>query len=254
MILECVTVCVNYSDFLCWTLPFNKQHFNKMVVVTTPDDKKTQKLCEYWHVQCVITNACYEGGGSFNKGKMINEGLKHLGQKDWVLHLDADIFLPPQFSNIVRNIKLDVESLYHVDRMMCDDFSEWMKYFYQPKMQQEADIFVHLRPFRMGVRISKNSYGGWLPIGYFQMWNQGYHKYDYPTQHTSAARGDVQFTLKFPRDKRQMLPEIVGIHLETKIPGDKMGSNWSGRRTPMFGHEEWNEPVVLESDFNVKED
>lgn len=236
MILECVVVCVNYSDFLCWTLPFNKQHFDRMVVVTSSEDKKTQKLCEYWNVMCVVTDVCYENQETFNKGKMINEGLKHLSQKDWVLHLDADIYLPPTFGNILRSLKLDKESIYHFDRLMCESFEDWIKFLQQPTLQHENHIWVHQhKEFRLGVRLCKLAYGGMLPIGYSQLWNQCHFKYTYPTEHTTAARGYVQFALKFDRDKRQFLPEIFGIHLETKITGEGMGSNWNGRKTPFFG-------------------
>ncbi len=90
MKLEAVVVCVNYSDFLAWTLPNNKTFFDNMVVVTSSKDLRTQKLCEFWHVKCVVSDVCYESGAEFDKGKMINVGLKALDGVGWVVHLDAD--------------------------------------------------------------------------------------------------------------------------------------------------------------------
>lgn len=247
MKLECVTVSVGYSDFLAWTLPTNRSNFDKMVVVTHPDDKRTRDLCEYWHVKCVLSEVCYEDGADFNKGKMINEGLKALDGDGWVAHLDADIFLPPMFRVIFEGLELDEDGLYHIDRMMCDSFEDWVKFYCAPVVQNEADIYVHTRPFPMGVRLAKASYGGWLPLGFTQIWNQGKRKLTYPTEHTDAARTDLQFTLKFSRKHRHMLAEILAIHLETKNKDGKMGANWKGRRTPAFGPVEVEQVVLRES-------
>lgn len=235
MKVECVIVCVNYSDFLAWTLPTNRSLFDNMVVVTTPADTATQKLCEYWHVRCVQSDACYEDGAKFNKGKLINVGLKELAGDGWVVHMDADIFLPPMFRNVVQGIALDDDGLYHMDRMMCDSFEEWVKFYCAPVVSNEADIYIHPRPFRLGVRLGSKGYGGWMPLGYFQMWNQAKKKLTYPAEHTNAGRSDLLFSLNFTRDHRHMLSELIAIHLETKLPNDKMGSNWNGRRTPPFG-------------------
>lgn len=236
MRIECVVVCVSYSDFLCWTLPTTKQHFDRMVVVTTPADKATQKLCEYWHVQCLQTDEFYADGSAFNKGRGINVGLKALDGDGWVVHMDADIFLPPQFRYILEPMELDEDGLYHMDRLMCDDFLDWLRFYTCPVIQNENNIYVHLRPFEVGVRLAKREYGSWLPLGYFQMWNQAKKRLAYPTQHTDAARSDLQFSLNFSRSHRHMLAEMLAIHLETKAPQDNtMGANWFGRRTPPFG-------------------
>lgn len=232
---ECVVVCVNYADFLAHTLPTNKSHFDRMVVVTTPEDKRTQKLCEYWHVQTVVSEVCYEDGASFNKGKMINEGLKALSGEGWVVHMDADIFLPPLFRDLVQSLELDPEDLYHIDRMMCDNFADWCKFWAAPALQHEANIYVHPRPFPLGVRLAKKEYGGWIPLGFFQMWHQGSKKLSYPDKHTDAGRSDLLFSQLFGRKNRSMLPEIIAIHLETKLEDGEMGSNWNGRKTPAFG-------------------
>lgn len=234
MKVEAVVVCVNYSDFLAWTLPLNKGHFDNMVVVTTTADVWTQKLCEYWHVRCVKTDVCYEDGAAFNKGKMINQGLANLTGDQWVVHMDADMVLPPMFRPMVGTMKLDQDGLYHMDRMMCGGFDAWLDFFMNPVTSNEANIYVHPRPFPVGVRLASSQYGGWVPLGYFQMWNQGVKKFSYPTEHTDAARTDLQFTLKFDRDHRHMLGELIAIHLETKLPDGKMGANWRGRKTPLF--------------------
>jgi hypothetical protein len=67
------------------------------------------------------------------------------------------------------------------------------------------------------------------------MWHQGRLTKVYPTSHTDAARGDLQFAMGWPRSKRHMLAELLVVHLETKLPGAQMGANWRGRRTPSFG-------------------
>jgi len=241
MKIEAVVVCVNYSDFLAWTLPANRCQFDRLVVVTTPKDIRTQELCSYWHVKCVVTDACYKEGADFNKGAMINEGLKALDGDGWVVHMDADIWLPPRFRELINDLVLDQDGLYTIDRLMCSDFLEWLKFLYAPPAQYENEIFVHLRPFPVGVRIANKEafYGGWMPIGFFQMWNQGKKQMSYPEKHTDAARSDVLFTLQFDRSHRHMLAEIVCVHLETKMPAvaDEMGANWSGRKTPPFGVE-----------------
>lgn len=233
MRLEAVIVCVDYADFLAWSILFNRSQFDNIIVVSDCDDIDTHRVCEQYHVNCIKTDKCHEDG-VFNKGKMINEGLSHLKYNDWVIHIDADICLPTHFRNFINTLKLDTSCLYSVDRLMCKSFEEWIKYLAEPKPQYENSIFVHPSPFPMGVRLANQGYGGWLPIGYFQMWNQGKQKLEYPTEHTGAARTDVQFTLKFPREKRVLIPEIFAIHLETQLPDKTMGANWNGRTTPKF--------------------
>lgn len=234
--IECVIVSVDYADFLAWTLPFNKIQFDNIIVVTSVEDVKTQKLCEYWHVRCIKSNAWKEGGGGFNKGKLINVGLEAIEGDDWVVHMDADIYLPPHFRRVFDCMVLDKDSLYTMDRMMCRNFGEWIRFLMQPKVQHENNIFIHDGPFPLGVRLASTNYGGYLPIGFFQCWNQGQQNLLYPIEHTTAARADLQFTLNFPRDKRNMMAECIAIHLET-IGEKGMGNNWSGRKTPIFGQE-----------------
>lgn len=236
MKLEAVITCIRYADFLAWTLPLNKHFFDRLVIVTDTQDERTKKLCEFWHVQCIQTDEFYKDGSKFNKAAGINVGLKALEGSDWVVHLDADIVLPPMFRHILQGLKLDQDGLYHVDRMMCQSFDDWLEYFVQPIISNEANTYVHPRPFRLGVRLNKSDYGGWTPLGYFQMWNQGKKKLSYPLINDNAAHSDLRFAQLFSREHRHMLPEFYVIHLETKMIGEnKMGANWEGRKTPPFG-------------------
>lgn len=237
--IECVTVCKSYADFLCWTLPFNKSMFDNMVVVTSTDDTKTQKLCEYHNVKCVKVQ-CEE---EFSKGELINEGLEHLDGDEWVVHIDSDIYLPPHFRQVVNKCLLDTNSIYGIDRVMCTSFREWIKFLMEPKLQYENNTFIFQPPFPLGVRLAIKAYDYWTPIGFFQCWHQGSKQLTYPTEHKLYARGDLQFSLMFEKENRRFLPEIYGIHLETLVDGKSMGANWNGRQTPIFGQEMLDEVV-----------
>lgn len=234
MKLEAVIVCVNYSDFLAHTLPSTRNQFNKLVVVTDHNDLETKKICEYYNVQCIQTDVFYENGDAFNKGKGINEGLKHLDLDGWVLHLDSDIYLPPQTRSILETLPLDSSKIYGADRLMCPNYEEWQKFLDVPGPIQDSWIFVHLTKFPVGVRICeyKTYHGGYEPIGYFQLWNPSASGItEYPTEHGFADRTDVLHCKKWPRDKRELLPEIVTIHLESE---SGIGLNWKGRITRKF--------------------
>ena len=241
MKLEAVVVCVNYSDFLCHTLPYNKQLFDRMVVVTDLKDEKTKKLCEFHNVECVTTDEFYRNSATINKGRGINEGLKILSKSDWVLHLDADIYLPPLTRSILENIEgeLDKRGIYSIDRMMCPTYQEWENYINNPILLHSGWIFVHTNIFPMGVRIAeyKNKSEGFNVIGYFQMWHPKTSGiYEYPNEHGAIDRSDVIFSKNWKRGDRHLIPELIGIHLESEALGlTEMGKNWKGRSSAEFG-------------------
>ena len=238
MYLEGIIICVNYSDFLAHTLPHNRNHFDNLIVVTDTKDKKTKELCEFYHVKCIQTDIFYENGDSFNKGAAINYGLSHLENKEWVIHLDADIYLPPLTRNILENLPLESHKIYGADRLMCPSYEKWMEFLNNPQKIQEGWVYIHLDSFPIGVRLAEynNKNGGYEPIGYFQLWNpKDSGVFNYPTQHDYCDRTDVLQCKKFARQNRELLPEIVVIHLESEgLSVDSMGKNWKGRKTKLF--------------------
>jgi hypothetical protein len=233
--IEGVIACVNYGDFLAQTLPMNRHHFDRLVVVTQPEDRLTQKVCEHWHVECVHTDVFRAHWKEFHKGKGINVGLSRLSCEDWLVHMDADIALPPLTREILERAQLDESMIYGIDRFMVANFHAWEKWKCRPVLQHEDHIWVHPNSFPLGVRVCPQMYGGYVPIGFFQLWNGRYGITRYPEHHSTAARTDVQHAVKWPRHKRALIPEIIGYHLESEPA--PMGSNWNGRQTKSFDPE-----------------
>lgn len=238
MYIEAITVCVNYSDFLAYTLPLNKQHFDHMIIVTTREDKETQRLCSHHNVECLITDRFTEDGSAFNKAKGINEGLLYHSKRDWMIHIDADIVLPPLFRQIVQSKMLDKECIYGADRLMCPDFDSWLKHVHKPKPLYDNWIYIHMDAFPIAARVADYNGDGYAPIGYFQMWHPQTSKHLlYPEEHGAADRTDMAFSKKWTRNKRHLIPEIVTIHLDSENATVKeTGKNWQGRKTIPFGY------------------
>ena len=234
MRIESVITCVDYADFLAETLPHNRHLFDRLVVVTSPEDKSTQRVCEYWNVKCIPTDTFRSRWGEFNKGAAINEGLAALTKSDWLVHMDADMLLPPLTRKLLEAADLDKSFIYGIDRHMVAGHALWRSFLAMPELQQENNIFVHPNRFPIGVRVIPQAYGGWLPIGFFQMWHASSGNLAYPATHTDAARTDMQFAAQWPRNKRAMIPEVIGYHLESDSTAP-MGANWNGRQTPQFG-------------------
>lgn len=231
--IECVTVCVGYPDFLRHTLPYNRAHFDRMIIVTSSADKETRRLCEYWHIECLVTDSFYENGNSFNKANGINEGLKKLSLSGWVCHLDADIYLPPRTREILNLLSLDREKIYGIDRANCVGFMNWLKYLKNPERIHGGDGLLRLTQFPLGARLLNLDRDGYIPIGYFQLWNpNGSSVFSYPNCHGAADRTDALFAYNWTREKRALIPELLGIHLESESA--KMGANWKGRKTKDF--------------------
>jgi hypothetical protein len=240
MKIEAVTVCDNYADFLSWTLPINRSLFDKYVVVTSEEDEQTRAICEYYHVLCIRTNAFYTDGEGkpdyslFNKANGINRGLAALALDGWVVHLDADIYLPPRSREALQAAHLDSRCLYGMDRMMCTDFKAWLRYLSKPENQHGRDGCLRANAFPLGARLLDLGRDGYVPIGFFQMWNpRGSGVFQYPNEHGYCDRTDTLFARGWRRIHRRLLPELVGIHLESAAV--EMGANWRGRTTPVFG-------------------
>jgi hypothetical protein len=233
MYLEGLTVCVNYADFLAETLPHNLVHFNRFVVITTHADRETQDLCQSLSVECRPTDQFSRDGDSFNKGAAIDWGMGYLSRKEWICHLDADIYLPPMSRRWLEQAHLDTDSIYGVDRVNCVGYAPWKRYISGSRdLQHKHHCLVEAPPFPLSSRIALAHHRGYLPIGFFQLWH-GKHRRRYPSCQGDAEHTDVLHALQWPIGRRHLIEEVICVHLESEPA--PMGANWKGRRTKRFG-------------------
>ena len=165
--LEAVTVCVDYSDFLAETIPSNRPHLDRWIIVTSPDDHATLDLCHDHNLEVVATRDFYRGGEPFNKGRAIERGLGMLGHHDWLLHLDADIALPGDFRESLDDADLDPACIYGVDRIMVQGYDAWTRLKGRGFLRRSWHCTVSHRDFPVGTRWADTRYG-YVPIGFFQ--------------------------------------------------------------------------------------
>ena len=232
--IEAVIVCDRYHDFLRYTLPTNKCVFDKMVVVTSAEDHETQRICEFYGVEVAATDKLQSRWKKFCKGAGINEGLGRLDKDGWVVHMDADIWLPPQSRLLLEESNLDRHLIYGIDRFKVAGYAAWQKFLEKPQLQHEASAYIHLDAFPLYTRFMSPRANGYVPVGYFQMWfpkQSGIYRY--PEGHTTAGREDMLFALAWPRQRRALIPEVVAYHLESEAAG--LGTNWAGRKSAVFG-------------------
>jgi hypothetical protein len=237
MKLEAVIISAGCSDFLAHTLPMNKPLFDKILVVTSPEDRDTQRICDYWNVPYERTDVLStRWEGVFCKGKGINVGLDKLDKDGWVAHMDADIALPPHSRKALESADLDPAMIYGVDRLECKSWAAWQDFIGNPEPAIQGNgFFIHTThsPFALGTRVAFQHHGGYIPIGFFQLWHPGESGISkYPEGHTDAGKEDANFPTQWPRRKRALIPEILAYHLESEAA--PMAVNWKGRQTKPF--------------------
>ena len=241
MILEALTVCVDYADFLTETLPLNRPQVDRMVVVTSPEDHATQQVCDFWDVDVVLTDALGSRWGDWHKARGINAGLSVLNWSGWVLHIDADIAMPPRSRVLMERASLDKQCLYGVDRLCVPNYAAWRDHQAMPHIQTDG---YHVRlggAFSMVPRFNGWHVHGYAPVGYWQLWHP--HEAgvrEYPANHNGGDRTDVLFAEKWPREQRVLIPEFAVYHLESEPHAQ--GANWGGRTTARFGPEPSRSP------------
>jgi glycosyltransferase involved in cell wall biosynthesis len=213
----------------------NRGLFSRHIIITSTKDHATQQLASYYDVEIVKTDIFFEGG-KFNKFKGMNVGLEKASKKDWVLFLDADIVLPPITKRVFKELQLNQAKLYGIDRFNCIGFQEWVDYCNHPDLVQN-NWLVGKTDFRLGHRIShyygyenNTEFQGYKPLGFFQLAHSSQFT-QYPDDCPNAAHCDLVFSEMWPRTRRELIPEIFGIHLMSE---DEWGKDWNGRKTKQF--------------------
>jgi len=242
MKIEAVTVCVNYSDFLAETIKCNKGLFDRWLIVTDPSDAATREVCRRHNLPTLLSTDGTRHSDTFNKGRMIERGLKHLSADGWRLHLDADMALPFDLRHRLEAADLQHDTIYGIDRVMVKGFEQWQEVI-KSGFLQGGHYDYHCRTsfinrLEVGSRWCHPQFG-YTPIGFFQLWHSSQDEHHgvrikpYPMAHGTACRTDVQHGFQWDRHKRELIPEIIGVHLESEPA--PLGANWNGRKTKLFG-------------------
>lgn len=214
--IKSLVVCVEYDDFLSFTLPRNKHHFSKTLVVTSPHDQATIDLAAKEGVECFVTDAFYRHGADFNKGLAIEEAFDVLGRNGWICVWDADIIFP---SDIY--FPREESCLYSPKRFLLEDLSPKVieKTINDPKSWTKLPCPTQPHEFD----------------GYAQLFHASAIQPPwYGTQWKHAGGGDSDFEAKFQKDRLQRMPFPV-LHLGSEgMPetGTRVGRNWCGRVIP----------------------
>lgn len=220
MYIEAVTVSIHFGDYLAVTLPRNLRAFDRIIVVTSPDDEETQEICRRLAVEYVVTEKHRDEGG-FNKGKAINEGMRHFHFTDWLCHIDADIVIPKPFREYLPRLVVDRYRsgiIFGCQRKMCESYQAWRRFL-------ETGSLKHLR--LDNIRTDNH----W-PVGFFQMWHADDHQW-YPEDVPLARNSDIGFAKKF---KGRCHSEQSVIHLSADAW--VRGRDDEGRRSKRWGAED----------------
>lgn len=142
-----IVVCVGFDDLLAITLPRNIKFMASCLVVTSPDDERTKKLCRSIpNVSIFETDAFTRHGARFNKGLAMEEAFDHLGREGWILVWDADILMP-SYANLST---ANPDNLNGCNRVFLNNAKDW-----NPRME-----WRRIRPYQEPVG-----------LGYFQLFH-----------------------------------------------------------------------------------
>jgi hypothetical protein len=223
--IEAISISVDYGDYLRRTLPVKVKQFDRYVVVTASHDRLSQQVAKECGADLVVSDICYEDGDAFNKGRLLNEGLKHLDLSDWICFTDPDIFFPPWWREKINDLVLNPGCLYYSQRRQLlpagPEQPNWHRLHEDYQANNPAD-----------------DHSSW---GYFQLLNVRARalggKLEYPTIFCSAGSVDYWLQAQWQEGKKISLakfdPSLAVVH----IFHGPIAGKWNGTRGAKGGWE-----------------
>lgn len=216
-----IMVCVDFSDLLSITLPYNRHHFDRLVVVTSSKDTATYDIAIENRAIPFVTDAFYENSAHFNKFKALEQGLDYLGREGWICILDCDILWPKKIPVELNTRKIGITG------------KEWVKEFcqvgclYTPRRRMMVDITQPIPSEDKWKQFPLHAqYVEWA--GYTQIFHSRDTALGTPPWHeidwVHAGGGDSFFQAKWPKQMK-IRPIWEVLHLGPS------GENWIGRVT-----------------------
>lgn len=200
-----VTVCEKEAGKLKATLACNKHQVDRVIVITTKEDKKTHKVCSDEGVDCHITDKLHRNSDVFNKGAAIQEVQSSLHRdamnaNSVILLLDSDICLPSAvWTKIPHHIHTQKRVLFtSLDRCLFENPHDYSRGW--PALQ---------------------SHWHQLSLGMFQMYVCDTKAPLYSHRFPTASESDIEFARQFKK--------VHNLHLVLAHLGSpSQGANWLG--------------------------
>lgn len=190
MKVHAITTSVDYSAELAQSIDRWIAVLASLTVVTCARDHETQRLAESAGARLLVTEAFFEAGAHFNKGKALQQARELLPEEDWHLFVDADVVPPVDW----------------LERVAATD------------------------PRRDVLHGARRRYEDGRPIhdaelaGFFQLFHSSDPRAAAPlaSDFTHAGCYDSDFMLRWPRRLQRIL-DVELVHL------GEPGRNWCGR-------------------------
>lgn len=131
--MRAILVCVEFSDLLSITLPYNRHHFEDVMVVTHTEDIETIDVASKNECRVFETDAFYRNGADFNKWLALEEGLDAFGRRGVMCLMDADVMWPKSVS-----LNVEVGKLYTPYRHLFEDVTAGV-----PEEKDWPSVFLH---------------------------------------------------------------------------------------------------------------
>lgn len=210
-----ITVCVGREEHLAKTLAHNAAQVDELFVILGPGGiRKLAPLTSMprGNISYITSEAYKDGDSAFNKGSMINVGLRRISNPDWVLLIDCDVLIPHRFRDFTRNFSINPGVLYGVPRI--DLFTP-------------ADVNAVLDGRTAGYQVSDFEDLN----GFFQLFNRRAVaiRDRWPAamseEFCSAGGIDSWFMQQFPRHKRVLIRDLPCYHI---AHAENDGEGWNG--------------------------
>lgn len=202
--MRAILVSVDYADLLSLTLPYNRHHFDDVMVVTSLADTETHEIADQNNARVFSTNAFYDNEAIFNKWKALEQGLDAFGRTGWLCIMDADVLwpkiLPPNFCMEKYKLYTPYRRMYPSIPQRSPPEEQWSKY---PLHRQKTEWAGYSQIFH-----AEDPCLGEPP----------WHEQDW----THAGGADSFFQRKWDKSNK-VRPNWEVLHL------GQPGQNWCGR-------------------------
>lgn len=215
-----VVVSEHMDGMLEATLACNSHHVDRVIVITSPEDNATRRVCSKASdkVSCHITDSLHRNGDPFNKGRALHELQTILHgnptmRDHLILLMDNDICMPEGlWAAIPAQPQNDV--LYSVPNRCIYDTPQ--------EASQGKPTSVHESQYST--------------IGFFQLYKVSPQSPLYATEYPTAAQSDLLFANLFER--------VVHLHGHVHHLGTTnhwsgfhgQSAEWSEVRVPISNH------------------